>query len=231
MAERAMVRRGFASGTRRIQRIGGEGVNVGPYRYMKVVVRPLLGATSMILPMNSAAALVLLGVGLTAVACGGSTDTSIAGDDPELNAAAGLTAGDLATTDEAGGQLSPFGCRHYIELHVGGGQSPKATLEPRLDSADKSEMGSDGSCGGEELPKNENSVYPLKAVAKNDCGAAVYEGTIKWTTSGKVTRTLRLTDYRVGTCKTKPARLVAALTSSYQGETNPIATYYSVDPR
>jgi len=33
------------------------------------------------------------------------------------------------------------------------------------------------------------------------------------------------------TCKTKPARLVAALTSSYQGETNPIATYYSVDPR
>ena len=198
---------------------------------MKVLVRPLLGAIAMILQMNSAAVLVLLGVGLTAVACGGSTDTTIAGDDPELNAASGLTAGDFAMTEEAGGQLSPFGCRHYEELHVGGGKSPKATLEPRLDSADKSEMDSDGSCGGEELPKNGNSVYPLAFVSKSDCGAAVYEGTIKWTTSGKVTRTMRLTDYRVGTCTTKPARLVAAITSSYQGETNPIVTYYSVDPR
>lgn len=208
-----------------------ESANVGAYRAMRVLVRPLLGAKAMIRPKNSPAVLVLLGVGLLAVACGGSTDTSLAGDDPELNAASGLVAGDFATTEEAGGQLSPFGCRHYIELHVGGGKSPKATLEPRLDSADKSQVDSDGSCGGEELPKNENSVYPLKAVSKNECGAAVYEGTIKWTTSGKVTRTLRLTDYRVGTCKTKPARLVAALTSSYQGETNPIATYYSVDPR
>lgn len=186
----------------------------------------------MILRMKSEASLVLLGVGLTAAACGGSTDTSIAGDDPELNAASALAAGDFAMTEEAGGQLSPFGCRHYEELHVGGGKSPQATLEPRLDSAaDKSEMDSDGSCGGEELPKNENSVYPLEFVSKNDCGAAIYEGTIKWTTSGKVTRTMRLTDYRVGACKTKPARLVAAVTSSYQGETNPIATYYSVDPR
>jgi hypothetical protein len=46
-----------------------------------------------------------------------------------------------------------------------------------------------------------------------------------------VTRSLHLTDYRVGSCKTKPARLVAAITSSYQGQTNPIATYYSVDSK
>lgn len=196
-----------------------------------MLVWPLLGAIAMILHPNSLWALVLAGVGLTAVACGGATDAGIAGDDPELNAASGLAAGDFAMTEQAGGQLSPFGCRHYEELHVGGGKSPKATLEPRLDSADKSEVASDGSCGGEELPKNDSSVYRLAFVSKNDCGAAVYEGTIKWTTSGKVTRTMRLTDYRVGSCKTKPARLVAAITSSYQGETNPIATYYSVDSR
>jgi hypothetical protein len=197
---------------------------------MKVLVRPLLGALPMSLAKNSNAVLALLGVGLTAVACGGSADAAIAGDDPELNAASGLATGDFAMTEEAGGQLSPFGCRHYEELHVGGGKSPKATLEPRLDSADKSEMDADGSCGGEEIAKNGGSVYPLKLVSKNDCGANVYEGTITWTASGKVTRTMRLTDYRVGKCKTKPARLVAAITSSYQGGTNPIATYYSVDP-
>jgi hypothetical protein len=208
------------------------GAYVGKYRHMKVLVRPLLGAKSMIHPMNSVAALLLLlSVGLTAAACGGSTDASVAGDDPELNAAAGLAAGDFPTSEQAGGQLSPFGCRHYIELHVGGGKSPQATLEPRLDSADKSEIDADGSCGGEELPKNDSSVYPLKLMSKNACGANVYEGTIKWTTSGKVTRTLQVTDYRVGSCKTKPARLVAAITSSYQGQTNPIATYYTVDSK
>ena len=190
----------------------------------------LLGAISMILHLDSVCGLALV-VALTAVACGGATDAGVAGDEPELNASSGLAAGDFATTEEAGGQLSPFGCRHYVELHVGGGKSPRATLEPRLDSADKSLIDPDGSCGGEELPKNDSSVYPLAFVSKNECGAAVYEGTIKWTTSGKVTRTLRLTDYRVGSCKTKPARLVAAITSSYQGQTNPIATYYSVDSK
>lgn len=178
----------------------------------------------------SAALLLLVCTGVTVAACGGSTDTSIAGDDPELKTAGALAAGDYPMTEQAGGQLSPFGCRHYEELHVGGGKSPQATLEPRLDSADKSEIAADGSCGGEELPKNNSSVYPLKYVSKNDCGAAIYEGTIKWTTSGKVTRTMRLTDYRVGACKTKPARLVAAVTSNYMNQTNPIATYYSVDP-
>ncbi|MDB5218353.1 MAG: hypothetical protein JWO86_6280 [Myxococcaceae bacterium] len=185
----------------------------------------------MISRAHSTAALLLVSASLTLVACSGSTDTSVAGDDPELKAASSLAAGDFATTEQAGGQLSPIGCRHYIELHVGGGKSPQATLEPRLDSADKSEIEADGSCGGEELPKNENSVYPLKFVSKNDCGANVFEGTIKWTTTGKVTRTLRLTDHRVGTCKTKPALLVAELTSTYMGQTNAIATYFSVDPR
>jgi hypothetical protein len=194
---------------------------------MEVMVRPLLGAISMNLHPNSVKAIVLVAIGLMATACGGSSDVTIAGDDPELNSSSGLAAGDFATTEEAGGQLSPFGCRHYEELHVGGGKSPKATLEAKLDSADKSEIDSDGSCGGEELPKNDSTVYPLAVAGKNDCGAAVYEGTIKW--SGKVTRTMRLTDYRVGSCKTKPARLVAAITSTYQGQTNPIATYYTVD--
>ena len=199
------------------------------YVCMKVLVRPLLGAIPMILHSNSVKALVLVTVGLMATACGGSSDVAIAGDAPELNSSSGLAAGDFATTEEAGGQLSPFGCRHYEELHVGGGKSPKATLEAKLDSADKSEIDSDGSCGGEELPKNDSTAYPLSSIGTNDCGAAIYEGTIKWT--GKVTRTMRLTDYRVGSCKTKPARLVAAITSTYQGQTNPIATYYTVDTR
>ena len=184
----------------------------------------------MISRIRSTVLLLLVCTGVMVAACGGSTDASIAGDDPELKATGALAAGDFPMTEQAGGQLSPFGCRHYEELHVGGGKSPQATLEPRLDSADKSAIDADGSCGGEELPKNNSSVYPLKYLSKNDCGAAIYEGTIKWTTSGKVTRTMRLTDYRVGTCKTKPARLVTAITSTYQGQTNPIATYYSVDP-
>jgi hypothetical protein len=183
----------------------------------------------MISRIPSAALLLLVCTGITVAACGGSTDSSIAGDDPELKTAGALAAGDFPTTEQAGGALSPFGCRHYIELHVGGGKSPQATLEPRLDSADKSEVEADGSCGGEELGKNENSVYPLKLASKTSCGANVFEGTIKWTASGKVTRTLRLTDYRVGTCKAKPARLVAELTSTYMAQTNTIATYYSVD--
>jgi hypothetical protein len=189
----------------------------------------------MISRIPSAALLLLVCTGVTVAACGGSTDTSIVGEEPELKTAGTLAVGDFPMTERAGGQLSPFGCRHYQELdvqelHVGGGKSPQATLEPRLDSADKSEIDADGSCGGEELPKNNSSVYPLEYVSKNDCGAAIYEGTITWTTSGKVTRTMRLTDYRVGACKTKPARLVAAVTSTYMNQTNPMATYFSVDP-
>jgi hypothetical protein len=152
------------------------------------------------------------------------------GDEPELRAKA-LAAGDFAMLETPGRQLDPFGCRHYMNLRVGGdATAPQAVLDPRLDSADPSFMDDDGSCGGEELPRNSASTYPLHFVEKSSCGAAIYEGTIKWTESGKVTRTLRLTDSRDATCADTKARLVAAVTSTYQGQTNPIATYYSVDP-
>ena len=181
---------------------------------------------------NLTAALAFLATASLATACSGSSAEPIVGDDPELNAASSsLASGDFPTVERAGDQLSPFGCRHYEQLTVGGGKSPHATLTAKLDSADPSEMDSDGSCGGEELPKGEKSDYPLKLVEKTSCGAKVFQGTIKWTTDGKVTRTMRLTDYRPGTCATKPARVVAELTSSYKGDTNKIATYYSVDPR
>jgi hypothetical protein len=164
------------------------------------------------------------------VACGGTSDGSAAaGDEPELREKT-LAAGDFAMLEEPGRQLSPFGCRHYMNLHVASiGAAPQAVLDPRLDSANRADMDSDGSCGGEELPRNSASTYPLHFVERSTCGASVYEGTIKWTDSGKVTRTLRLTDNRKATCADAKARLVAAITSSYQGETHPITTYYSVD--
>ncbi|MDB4934948.1 MAG: hypothetical protein JWP87_1920 [Labilithrix sp.] len=167
----------------------------------------------------------LLLLGLMACSGGTSDAPAVAGDEPELREKA-LPAGDFAMVEQAGGTLSPFGCRHYMNLHVTAAQ---AVLDPRLDSADPADMDPDGSCGGEELPRNSASTYPVHFVEKSACGAMIYEGTIKWTDSGKVTRTLRLTDNRKATCADAKARVVAAITSSYQGSTNPIATYYSVD--
>ena len=43
------------------------------------------------------------------------------------------------------------------------------------------------------------------------------------------TRTMRLTDYRASTCTPKPARVVAAVTSTFEGKTNPIGTFFRVD--
>ncbi|HSO31908.1 MAG TPA: hypothetical protein VLT33_05315 [Labilithrix sp.] len=164
-------------------------------------------------------------------ACSGSSAADIPtdSDDPELRSSAkGLATGDFATTERAGGQLDPFGCRHYEMLHLKG---LEATLEAKLDAADPGFMDPDGSCGGEELPRGLATKFPLRFVEKSSCGAAIFEGTIKWTESGRVTRTLRVTDYRDTTCKDKPARVVAALTSTFEGQTNPIATYFTVDPR
>ena len=167
---------------------------------------------------------------LVATACGGSTadsppDPTAA---PELGTKT-LPTGAFPMVERAGDQLPPFGCRHYQLLHVGTGRGgPEATLESKLDSADPSEMDSDGSCGGEELPRNSSSTYPLKLASTSSCGASIYEGTIKWTTDGKVTRTMRLTDSRSASCPGAAATLVAELTSSYKGETNKFATYYSV---
>lgn len=167
-----------------------------------------------------------------ASACGGTPAAEIPSDtdDPELKStASAFAAGDFATTERAGGQLDPIGCRHYEMLHLKG---LDATLEAKLDAADPGFMDPDGSCGGEELPKGTSTRYPVKFLEKTSCGASVFEGTIKWTTSGRVTRTLRVTDYRGSTCKGKdrPARVVAALTSKFEGATNIIGTYYSVDP-
>lgn len=164
------------------------------------------------------------------VGCGGSAAADIPADptaEPELNTKT-LAAGDFPMVERAGDHLSPFGCRHYQMLHVGMGRSgPEATLQSKLDSADPSDMDPDGSCGGEEIPRGSSSTYPLKLVSRTGCGASVYEGTIKWTESGKVTRTMRLTDSRGAACPTAPAKLVAEVTSTYQGRTNPIATYYN----
>lgn len=129
-------------------------------------------------------------------------------------------------TETPGGQLDPIGCRHYMKLHL---SATSATLTPALDSADPSDMDSDGSCGGEELPANEDSKYPLAKGEPTACGASTFTGTIKWTTDGKVTRTLTLTDYRTGHCTDKPARIEADITSTYKGDTNKVASYYSVD--
>jgi hypothetical protein len=171
----------------------------------------------------------IAGLALTALlaACASSAQdgTSTAGADLS-GAAASTSSSDFDMTETAGGQLDPIGCRHYTKLHL---TSSAATLTPALDSADPSDMDSDGSCGGEELPPNGASKYPLAKGEPTDCGAATFTGTIKWTDDGKVTRTLTVTDYRTGHCSSKPARIVAAITSTYQGETNKVATYYSVD--
>ena len=158
-------------------------------------------------------------------ACASETSaTSPTSAEPEL--AASTTSFDM--TETAHSQLSTFGCRHYMKLRL----APNAaTLSPALDSADPANMDRDGSCGGEELPHNSDSRYPLVLKERTACGASVFSGTIDWTTSGAVKRTLTLTDYRGSTCAAPPARVVAAIVSSYQGSTNPIATYFSVDPR
>jgi hypothetical protein len=180
--------------------------------------------------VSSLSLLGLLMVAVSATACAGASDDSAAGAEPELNAhSSALASGDFAMLESAGAQLSPFGCRHYANLHIGAGSA--VTLSYRLDSADPSYMDADGSCGGEELPRNDGTDYPLSFVERTSCGASVYEGTIKWTESGKVTRTMRLTDSRTSACKSAEARLVAEIRSTYEGETHPITTYYSVDPR
>lgn len=178
----------------------------------------------------AASSLALLAVAGLSAGCSGSN----AGEIPTENADSDLTgstakalaAGEFATTERAGGQLDPIGCRHYQMLHLNG---LDVTVESKLDAADRSFMDDDGSCGGEELPKGAATKYPVKFVEKTSCGATVFEGTIKWTESGRVTRTMRLTDYRGSRCK-KPARVVAVVTSQFEGKTNPIGTFFSVDP-
>ena len=176
--------------------------------------------------------LLIVGFVASIVGCGGSDASAIpvSSEEPEIKSTeAAIAPADYAATENAGGQLDPIGCRHYTEMHLKG---LDVTLEAKLDAADPEFMDPDGSCGGEELPKGSSTKYPVKLVEKTSCGAAVYIGKIKWTTDGKVTRTLTLTDYRGSKCtgKAKPARVVAAITSTYQGSTNTIATYYSVDP-
>ena len=182
--------------------------------------------------MRIVSSLLVLTVAILTTACGGSTAADIPAEaaDSELKSTAtALAPGDFPTTERAGGQLDPIGCRHYEVLHRKG---LDVTTEAKLDAADPAFMDQDGSCGGEELPKGLATKFPLKFVQKNACGASIFDGTIKWTTSGRVTRTLRLTDCRGSKCKgaDKLARVVAAITSTFEGATNPIATYFSVDP-
>lgn len=130
-----------------------------------------------------------------------------------------------------GQQLDPIGCRHYMKLRIlSGSKGARATFEGALDSADPSEMDSDGSCGGEELPKPTGIEYPLKEVSSDNCGHHVYEGTAKWSDSGRVTRTLRITDARKATCGDKKARITLQESRALDGDSHVVETYYSVDP-
>jgi hypothetical protein len=168
---------------------------------------------------------------LFCVGCGSSEDSDakpVESAEPELRS---VSPGDFAMVERPGAHaLDPFGCRHYMKLRLTAGSG---ALSPALDSDNPQDMDPDGACGGEELPRNATSTYPLRFVERTACGASVYTGTITWTTSGAVTRTMKLTDYRGSTCPPAevPSRIVAAITSTYQGQSNPIATYYSVDPR
>jgi hypothetical protein len=166
----------------------------------------------------------LFALGLVALMAGCASQA----EDATATAGADVsTGGSFDMTEEPGGHLDSFGCRHYMKLRF---TTTSATLFPALDSADPSDMDEDGSCGGEELPPGADSQYPLRFKSKTDCGASVYTGTINWTESGAVKRTLTLTDFRGSTCHA-PSQISAAIVSTYHGETNPIATYYSVAER
>jgi hypothetical protein len=170
--------------------------------------------------------------------CGGSTSTDPPSTDSEgaLGSRRSTTRTTIEEEDiamlpgEPGQQLAPFGCRHYMALGLyNGDDGAAATFDARLDSADRRDM-EGGGCGGEELPPSDRAEYVLHEVSKDRCGARVLEGTIEWSDSGRVTRTLRVHDSRKTTCGTPEARVVVEELRALDGDSHLVETYYSVDP-
>lgn len=201
--------------------------------------RLLKGPAVMLKPLH-----VLSIVALSLVACGGSSSSEAFTDEGALERRGNGngTSASTTTSVEAGSfamlagppvhSLPGFGCRHYMRLELYSDRNgAAATFEAALDSADPSDMDEDGACGGEELPHGTGKTYVLHEVSKNDCGARVLEGTVNWTDNGAVTRTLRITDNRKATCGTREAKIKLEESRALRGESNPIETYYSVDPR
>jgi hypothetical protein len=189
-------------------------------------LRLLASSLLMASPMMKRALMGLLVTAMFGLA--GCTASAVDEADVESELRGGPPKGEFSMLEQASRQLPAFGCRHYMALHL---SKLTAALEPRLDSTDPADMTA-GGCNGEEVPRNITSTYPLAYARKTACGAFVYEGIIDWTESGTVKRTLTLTDYRSSKCTgtSRPARIRADVVSKYQGASNPIATYYSVDP-
>ena len=129
--------------------------------------------------------------------------------------------------------LDPFGCRHYMELTLSTTATDGAVAKffGKLDSANPGDMEFDN-CGGEQLPRVDGTKYVLHEVSKNDCNSRVLEGTVVWTDSGRVTRTLRIHDNRKATCTSGKAlpRIVLEELRALDGESHLVETYNSVDP-
>lgn len=175
-------------------------------------------------------------------ACGGSTSDDASDDSALERRRNGGTTTPATTTVEPGSfpmlagrpvrTLPGFGCRHYMRLELyGDANGAAASFEAALDSSDPQDMEPDGSCGGEQLPGGTGKTYVLHEVSKDDCGVRVLEGTVDWTESGAVTRTLRITDNRKATCGTREARIKLEESRALRGESHLVETYYSVDPR
>lgn len=177
------------------------------------------------------------GLASLALACGGAGDGDGDTDQGALERGehAGTTRiepGSFAmTAGRAVHALPGFGCRRYMSLDLHDDASgAKAVFEAALDSADPSDMDPDGACGGQELPRPTGHKYPLNEISKDRCGIRVLEGTVVWTDSGRVTRTLRITDSRAATCGQREARIKLEESRTLDGESHAVETYFSVDP-
>jgi hypothetical protein len=164
--------------------------------------------------------MMVLALPLLALACGGATSDASASDDADFTQTH-VDAGSFSMTERAGAQLSTIFCDHYMQLELkNGAKGAVATFEGGITQACRD--------GGEELPPSQHVSYPLREVSKDACGGRVLEGTAPW--GGAVTRTLRIRDDRKA-CGSPSARLVVEDRRTYKGETNLVATYYSVDSR
>lgn len=157
---------------------------------------------------------------------GDSSTPSADGKSDGATAATTVTSGTFAMLTSPGLALSPFGCRHYMELNLfNSAHRATATFEAALDSDDPADMDADG-CGGEEFPHATGLRYRLLEVSHDECGGRVLEGTVKWTTSGRVTRTLRIHDNRKA-CGHPEADIVLEELRALDGESNLVETYFN----
>ena len=157
-----------------------------------------------------------------------------AADDAETDDLKGLATnvvpGTFAMVTGGAGQTLPsIGCRHYMGLKIAGKGGASTTFEAKLDAADPAFEDPDGSCGGEELGAPTGLKYPLKQLSKDGCGGRVFESTVPWSDSGRLTRTLRIHDNRASTCAKGHAKIELEEFRTLDGDRNLVETYYSVD--